>query len=616
MWVTFFVGGDPLKSPPMSTENIEQLIAEHDVRTVFQPIIDGNARIVVGHEALTRGPPGSPYESPAALFAHAALLGRNVELEQICIESALRAFRGLALGGRLFINVLPQTLLLAPGLHEWLDERLAAHRIEPHSVVIEITEHGLAESESRLSTAVDPLRRLGCDIAIDDLGAGSSGLKAWAEIRPDYVKVDRYFAAGIELDAVRAEILRAVVEMGRVTGSRVIVEGIETRQQCQIALEQGADYLQGFYLGRPRRLPSFDPGLLAAMEPSTCAPDVGCAEQVLLPVPAIAADTPVAEVAQLLRENPQWSALAVIESTAAPRPLGVVQRDHLLTLLSRPLHPEIYNRKPIVSLMRPAPALIEARARLDQVSRIVSARGEGRENDVFIIVRHGRYAGLGRTIDLLRRLTAQQIQAAMHANPLTGLPGNLQIESQLDQLVRRRRSFIACHVDLDDFKPYNDKYGYARGDQVLVHVAQVLTRAVRRHVDFVGHIGGDDFVCLLRSEDWMLRLMGVFEDLCGSLPNFHSAEHRAAGGFSGRDRDGQSRHFPLLGVSIGATEVDGGRETRDDVLENLRKIKILAKEKPGHCCLVSRHGQMTDLGGLTPRRAYAPGHEAVTCTGA
>jgi EAL domain-containing protein (putative c-di-GMP-specific phosphodiesterase class I) len=145
--------------------------------------LHGSSRTVVGHEALTRGPAGSPYESPGTLFAHAALLGRNVELEQICIESALHPYHGLALGGRLFVNILPQTLLAAPSFAQWLDEQLSVHRIEPHTLAIEITEHGLAESESRLAAAVDPLRALGCDIAIDDLGAGSSGLKSCIGIR-------------------------------------------------------------------------------------------------------------------------------------------------------------------------------------------------------------------------------------------------------------------------------------------------------------------------------------------------------------------------------------------------------------------------------------------------
>ena len=171
------------------------------------------------------------------------------------------------------------------------------------------------------------------------------------------------------------------------------------------------------------------------------------------------------------------------------------------------------------------------------------------------------------------------------------LRGNLQIENQIDQWMRRRRSFVACHLDLDDFKPYNDEFGYARGDQVRLHVAQVLARAARRHVDFIGHIGGDDFVCLLRSEDWAVRLVGVFEDLCASLPGLHSAEHRAAAGFPGHDRDGRLRQFPLLGVSIGAIEVDGGSATREEMLENLRKIKILQRKNPARAASSPARGR-------------------------
>ena len=101
----------------------------------------------------------------------------------------------------------------------------------------------------------------------------------------------------------------------------------------------------------------------------------------------------------------------------------------------------------------------------------------------------------------------------MHSNPLTGLPGNREIHTQLAQWVARRRNFVACYLDLNHFKPYNDEYGYARGDQVLLHVAQVITHAVRRPVDFVGHVGGDDFVFLLRSLDWPLRLTAMLEEL-------------------------------------------------------------------------------------------------------
>ncbi|MDB6090574.1 MAG: hypothetical protein JWN85_3358 [Gammaproteobacteria bacterium] len=574
-------------------EAIQGLVAEGALYTLFQPIIDGATREPIGYEALTRGPEGSPLESPTALIAAAASAGLTVQLERMCLESALRSFRSLRLEGRLFLNLLPQALLDWPHLAEWLGAQCAKHEIDPHDIVLEVTEHGLTEDETLLAAAVAPLRMLGCDIAIDDLGAGSSGLKTWAAIRPDYVKVDRYFVAGIEHDAVRGEILRSVVDMGRVTGCRVIAEGIENREQFALVVELGVDYLQGFLLGRPQRLPQLDAAALSGLETITSGPTADCAEHLVLPIPGIPADMPVGDVVEIFRGNANWTALAVLE---AERPVGLVYRDELLIFLSRPLHPEIYNRKPVTSVMTRETVQIEARARLDQVSRLVTARSARPQRDAFIITRNGLYLGLGRTFDLLRQITAQQIQAARQSNPLTGLPGNREIQRHLSQWLARRRHFVACHLDLDHFKAFNDAYGYARGDQVLLHVAQVISQIVRPRVDFVGHVGGDDFVFLLRSQDWTLRLIALIEELAASLVNFHSSEHREAGWLAGTDRDGAPRHFPLLSASIGAFEVDGtGSNTPDLIAESLRQTKALAKTKPGCACLIAAGDRIIDL---------------------
>lgn len=573
-------------------EAIQGLVAGEALYTLFQPIIDGATREPIGYEALTRGPEG-PLELPGALIAAAAVAGLSIPLERRCLESALRSFRAIHLEGRLFLNLLPQTLLDWADLAEWLGAQLAAHQIDPHDVVLEVTEHGLTEDEALLAAAVAPLRALGCDIAIDDLGAGSSGLKTWAAIRPDYVKVDRYFVAGIEQDAVRGEILRSVVDMGRVTGCRVIAEGIENREQYGLVLELGVDYLQGYLLGRPQRVPGGNSAVLSGLESSSVGPPADCAEHLVLPIPGIAANTQVGDVVEIFRANAGWTALAVLESE---RPVGLVYRDELLIFLSRPLHPEVYNRKPISSVMTRDTVHVEARARLDQVSRVVTARSARPQRDDFIITRNGLYLGLGRTFDLLRQITAQQIQAARHSNPLTGLPGNREIQRHLAQWVARRRHFVACHLDLDHFKAFNDAYGYARGDQVLLHVSEVISQIVRPRVDFVGHVGGDDFVFLIRSQDWTLRLIALIEELAGSLVNFHSSEHREAGGLVGVDRDGATRRFPLLSASIAAFEIDGSSLITPDIIaESLRQTKALAKAKPGCTCLLAAGDRVVDL---------------------
>src|ERR1700757_1428054 len=112
-------------------EDIQGLVAGDALYTLFQPIIDGATREPIGYEALTRGPEG-PLEQPAALIAAAAAAGLSIPLERRCLESALRSYRSLRLQGRLFLNLLPQTLLDWTELAHWLGQQLAANQIDPH----------------------------------------------------------------------------------------------------------------------------------------------------------------------------------------------------------------------------------------------------------------------------------------------------------------------------------------------------------------------------------------------------------------------------------------------------------------------------------------------------
>lgn len=590
--------------------DIRTVLAGERVHTLFQPILGAATGEAFGYEALTRGPAGSALHAPTELFAEAAHAGCLRELERLCIRSAIRNFAPLELDARLFLNIGPATLLSWPDIASWLSCELQAALIDPHSIVIELTEHGDVPQQAALARAIRPLRRLGCDIAIDDLGAGSSGLKTWAEIRPDFVKVDRYFVAGIEQDPVRAEILRSVVEMGRATGCQIVAEGIENAEQSGLVVELGVDYVQGFLFGRPQAVPRIETPLAPA-ERNSAGTVADCAEHLALPIPGVPAATPVMSVVEVFRCNPAWRAVAVLEGV---RPIGLVRRDELLILLSRPLHPEVYNRKPITAVMDAAAIQIDARARLEQVSRLVTGQLEARHQEDFIITRAGQYLGLGRTIDLLRHITAQQIQAAKHANPLTGLPGNREIQAHLAKLINRRGGFIACHLDLDHFKAFNDACGYQSGDQVLLHVAAMIVRVARARVDFVGHIGGDDFVLLLRSQDWSVRLLSLLEDLAASLPSFHAPEHRAAGHLIAEGRDGLTATFPLLSVSIAAVEVAPATGvTPESIAEELRRTKAAAKARPGCSCMLSSASRIVDLASSAPPDLPAP-HDTITLT--
>ena len=189
------------------------------------------------------------------------------------------------------------------------------------------------------------------------------------------------------------------------------------------------------------------------------------------------------------------------------------------------------------------------------------------------------------------RMILKRTRQGLDANPLTRLPGNLSIESRIDRALEEKRPLAVLYVDLNQFKAYNDAYGYDSGDRVIKTLARVLVDQVRAggDADFIGHIGGDDFIALTtpeRMEDAARRICADFDAV---VPSFYSAEDRARGTIVAKDRQGNSREFPLLSVAIGICH------NRERALLNSAhvaqlgaELKKLAKGKTGSAYVVDR----------------------------
>ncbi|MDW7711117.1 MAG: diguanylate cyclase [Deferrisomatales bacterium] len=183
-------------------------------------------------------------------------------------------------------------------------------------------------------------------------------------------------------------------------------------------------------------------------------------------------------------------------------------------------------------------------------------------------------------------------QLCLDASPLTRLPGGEAIEEALRQRIERGEPVAFCLVDMDNFKAYSDKYGYARGSEVIKVLARILERAVEqkgRPEDFVGHIGGDDFVLLTSRE----RARGLCEEVLRSfdavIPDFYGEEDRRRGFICSKNRQGEPATFPLVSLSIAVvTETDALHRDPISIGEAAARLKERAKEVPGSVCLIDR----------------------------
>jgi diguanylate cyclase (GGDEF)-like protein len=558
--------------------------------THFQPIVNAADGRLFAHEALLRGPPDTHLSGPLALFAASKKCGMALQLDLLAVQLAVERFAHSGSCGKLFVNLLPQTLAGFEGFSRWLSEVLLGANLSPDQLVIEITEHGEQLDASPLRAQGTKLRALGCEIAIDDFGTGLSGLKIWSELRPDYVKIDRYFISRVEEDSVAIEILRAMLDMAHVMGSRVVAEGIENERQMELLRGIGVDYLQGFHISRPLAEASIQTGEFRIPPMlATRTAGVSCVGDLCVQREPLSADARIGEAVEIFQANPEWDSLPIV---ADGKPLGVLRRDALLLKLSKPLYPEIYNPKPVTRLMEPHVLVIDERTRLNQASRLITRNRNSRINEDFVIACDGRYRGLGRSIELLHHITEQQLREAQQSNPLTLLPGNREIDSQVFRLLALRAPFTICHLDIDHFKPFNDHYGYSQGDQVLLNLAGLCRSAVAEGLDFAGHPGGDDFILIMRSLDWSRRVSRIVESFSATCARFYSHGNQETEGFEGLDRDGKPRMFPFMTLSVGVAVAAPNRyENGADLMRALSAAKQNAKTRRGNSVIMNDGGK-------------------------
>ncbi|KJK19607.1 bifunctional diguanylate cyclase/phosphodiesterase [Pseudomonas sp. NPDC087612] len=583
---------------------LSTILAQSGLHSLFQPIVCLSERRILGYEALSRGPSNSPLHSPINLFAVARQAGRLTELEVACRESACRRFSQQNLEGKLFLNVSPESLLEPQYQSGRTLKMLHELGVPPSRVVIELTEQTPTDDFQLLFNALHHYRDMGFSIALDDLGAGYSSLRLWSELRPDYVKIDRHFIDGIHLDAVKREFVGSILQIARASRAQVIAEGIELAEELKVLTEMGVDLVQGYLLGRPQEQAARDVQSMLGQPVQALQSlneDSGNLAALLIEQPAVNREAPTPQVLELFRSQANLNSLAVLD--AHGQPCGIVHRHSLSDALLKPFATDLFARKPISRLMSDDFLAVDLGQSLQQVSRLLTSRARQRIEEDFIITHNGRYLGLGRVIDVLKLITEQKIQQARYANPLTLLPGNVPIQQCLTRLLQQQRAAAICYVDIDSFKPFNDIYGYARGDEVLLCLAQCLGERVDPSRDFVGHIGGDDFMLVLGSDDWQQRLQLLLEDFHKQCRRFYRAEHLQAGCFIATDRQGRRQEFALLSLSIGVVQLhpqacaglDAGQ-----LAELASQAKHQAKDVPGHSLY------LIDT---------APGAQASSCSG-
>lgn len=600
---------------------IAALIRRDALRSVFQPIVSLKTGEVVAHEAFARvaraasgahaviPPAGTaaaapkiptaltapsvpaaawslssdladlPTDSAGRLFEMAEREGCRAFLERAAACRAVERYRSLGWGAAADSNVASNSAnaLLFVNLSADALRQLARHRravfdilgrcgIVPERLVFELTERNTLGSVDSLALACRAIRETGARIALDDYGTGHATLSLWVALEPEFLKIDASLVRGSGTHPLRFEALRSVHRLAQKAGTTVIAEGIETADDLIVCRDLGIEMGQGFALARPAPQPPREIASVAMQvlrnRAITVFPDMATrataratAGQLLRDAPSVGPKTRNDEVFALFSAHPDLHAIPVVEDST---PLALINRRHFVDAYAVPFHRELFGRKPCMTHANPTPLIVEADVDIDSLALRLSSRDTGYLSDGFIIVEQGVYRGLGTAEDLMRAVTDVRIEAARYANPLTQLPGNIPIEAHMRRLIDGRAPFYACYCDLNEFKSYNDQHGYWQGDEVLRLTAAILSNACDARRDFLGHVGGDDFLIFFQSLDWRPRLMDAIATFNRQVVQLYTDDERRAGGIEAQDRFGQRRFHGFVKLAAGVIEARAG----------------------------------------------------------
>jgi EAL domain-containing protein (putative c-di-GMP-specific phosphodiesterase class I)/GGDEF domain-containing protein len=579
---------------------LQEIIAQRKLSALFQPIIDLKSGDFLGFEGLIRGPADSPLHSPINLFGAALQQNLSLEVEMLARQTVLEAFSRQKLPGSLFLNISPDTLTHPSFKNGQTLEFMRTLNIDPARVVMEITENQPTFDFTEMRNALLHYRNMGFKTAIDDLGEGFSSLRLWSELRPEYIKIDMHFVQGVDHDPIKLQFLKSIQQIAESCGTRVIAEGIETEGELRVVKDIGIALGQGYFIARP----SPTPPLLASSETSRIISSNNIAifpmmevsyrsqmtaQKLLSYIEPVHPDTSNEQVFERFSSN---AALHMIPVVKNGLPVGLINRYQFIDSYSKPFQRELLGKKACNKFIpATAPLLVEKSMPIEELSYFLAEADNRYFADGFIITENNRYIGVASGQDLLRELTRMQIESARYANPLSLLPGNVPINEHIERLLLANTSFVACYCDLDHFKPFNDTYSYRKGDEMIQLTGRLLNWACDHKQDFIGHIGGDDFILLMQSRDWKARCEQALRSFEQAASLLFKEEHLIAGGYTSEGRDGQMHFHPLTSLSIGAISIAPGQFiSHHEVSAAMSSAKKMAKKISGNSLFIEQRG--------------------------
>lgn len=567
-------------------QTIYDIIQTENITSLYQPIVSLITGEVMGYEALSRGPEWSRLFSPVVLIEEAEKYGLTEELEFLFRKSAIKNMKELDQNQKLFININPNIMKKDQHQRGMTHELLEGSQISASNIVFELTERTMITDYEAFNDILKHYKEQNFKIAIDDVGAGYSGLRTIRETEPNFIKIDMELIRNIDKDSFKEALINAFLNFSITTNIKLIAEGIETEGELRKLIEMGVHYGQGYFLQRPNnkihrlREEVIDmilnhngvkqdhnifndaKNMIGTITNNNCI---------------ISASVTCNDVKRIIEET-NCEGMCVVKDK---KPLGIIMRDNLLLLLSSQYGLALYGKKPVAHVMDADVLIVDYHTTISEVSTKAMARERDKKYDLIVITNNGEYFGTISINTLLQNLISVETQIAKELNPLTLLPGNIIINRVLNDILLYQPKCGVIYLDFDHFKPYNDYYGFESGDQMIKSFAKMFLETVKKKMSygsFVGHIGGDDFICVLETSyvQTMEICQEILDKFDGLVEQYYNEEDIERGYIVTKGRSGKVEKFKLLTLSIAG--IYNNLKQFDSVAKLSRHMSELKKE--------------------------------------
>lgn len=570
----------------LKKEALKEIIKDELIKIVFQPVISLTNGEVLGYEALSRITTKTIFKSIEDLFETAIAHDLIWDLERLSRTKALEAAKEFMVppyNQKLFLNVHPKVMYDEKFNQELSDFFLEEYQISPHNIAFDITEKYIIEGQDGFQTSISQYKSQSYLFALENSGVNYSGIDAINEIEPNYIKLNMKLIRGIDQDSLRSALVKGMVEYSKTNNISLIAEGVESSEEFRAVIDLGVQYAQGYYIQKPHentqtiRSEVRDEIQLMnkiRIEKARNKVNYTPIKQLVSNVKTIPPSMPTIEAYELMSAEANHIGLVVVDEDT---PLGIVSKESLAFSLSGRYGFNLYQDKPITKIMNYNFLVVDANTPVNIVADIAMARPADTLYDVIVVTENSQYIGVVTIKTMLQKSIELKVSTAKEQSPLTGLPGNMSIALNLQQAIEHQRPFSVGYIDIDYFKSYNDVYGFENGNTVIKLLADILKKHIPTN-NFVGHIGGDDFVVIIDEhieDDYFERIIQTFER---RVLNCYSLKDRDLGYITTENREGKLVNYPLLT----ATAVKISNDVQEylnpfEISESLAKLKKQAK---------------------------------------